>query len=78
MSEKELKMYYLIFTDCWKFFREFSQKVSDSDEYVQEVMKKADELYQKHGKTKFAKDQILSVVNLLDRMISTKDGEKSA
>lgn len=74
MNKEELMKRYEVITDCWKFLKKHCN-VEGSDDYWQRVIKESDELYEKHGKTEFAKEQISSVVNELDRYFRKNGGK---
>lgn len=74
MNKDELMKRYEVITDCWKFLKE-NYRVEDSDDYWQKVIEESNKLYEKHGKTEFAKEQISSVVNELDRDFRKNGGK---
>lgn len=75
MNEEELIKRYEVVTDCWKFLKEHC-RIEDSDDYWQKVLDESNKLYEKHGKTAFVKEQVVSVVNELDRYFKEKNGGK--
>ncbi len=74
MNKDELMKRYEVITDCWKFLKE-NYRVEDSDDYWKKVIEESNKLYEKHGKTEFAKEQISSVVNELDRYFRKNGGK---
>lgn len=76
MNKEDLMKRYEVITDCWKFLKEHC-KVKDSDEYWQRVLEDSNKLYEIHGKTPFVREQVVSIVNELDRYFKEKNGGKT-
>ena len=60
MADRIIKNYYTVFTDCWSFFKKYSEPV-DGDEYWKAMSDEANELYIKHAKVPFS-EKILSLI----------------
>ena len=52
--------------DCWNFLKKFA--VTDLNETAEKAKKEAYEIFEKHGKTKFARNLIAEMINELDRI----------
>lgn len=77
MNQEELRKRYDVILDCWNLMKKYSG-LQDKDEFWQNLIRESQEIYEKHGKTAFAKEQVESVVNELDRCFKEmrKNGEK--
>ena len=60
MNDKMLKNYYTIYTDCWMFFKKYSDP-KDSDEYWKAMTEEANEMHIRHGEVDFS-EKILGLV----------------
>lgn len=87
MSEKELREYYVVYTDCWKFFRKYVELIEkvdskkspdegmiDSDSYWEALVNESAEVYEKHGNTLFAKGLLVATTKEIERIY--KEGRK--
>lgn len=86
MSEKELREYYEVYTDCWKFFRKYTElleKISrngcvsanqiDSDSYWDALVNESAEIYKKHENTVFAKGLLVVTTKEIERIYKEKE-----
>lgn len=69
MNDEELRKYYNVILDCWRLMKKSMENLAATDEFADSVAKEADEIFRKHGKTEFAKAQVLSVVDEVDRLM---------
>ena len=60
-------------TQNWLAFNEFLKHGDFSDDIVAEVCELIDKIYHENGKTKFAKDIALAVLNEIDRLCKEED-----
>ncbi len=72
MTEKILKNYFVIFTDCWELFKKYSA-VSGEDDYWDALSGDADLLYRKHGSHGFSSVIISEVLAELERLYREKN-----
>ena len=75
MKEPILKNYYTIYTDCWMFFKKYSDP-KDSDEYWRAVACEANDLYKKHGEVAFSEKVIGDTLDELERLWKEKDAKE--
>lgn len=86
MSEEELRKYYEIYTDCWKFFRKYAELLEkidcntpvgegmiDGDSYWDALVNESAEIYKKHGNTMFAKDVLVATTKEIERIYKEKE-----
>lgn len=86
MSEEELRKYYQVYTDSWKFFRKYAEllaKVSrngcvstdqiDGDSYWDALVNESAEIYKKHGNTVFAKNVLVATTKEIERIYKEKE-----
>lgn len=71
MTEKELKQYYEIYTDCWKLFREYSEP-DGTDEFWQRLVDEVDMLHKKHGKSKFSQKMLFETMDEIEGVYKKK------
>lgn len=74
MTEQSLKEYFDMFTDCWKFFRQYSE--TNSDEEWKEFLCAAEKLSAKWNKRPFIRDLLCAVVHEINRLSTKKSKEK--
>ena len=70
MIDLRNSIYFTISTEVWNFFKQ-SLPVQDSDHYWNEILIKGEELVKKYEGTAqatFAKDQIFTIINELERI----------
>lgn len=68
MEEIELKKRYYPIMESWRMIKEFQNAKGTEDE-CERVAKKAQEIYEKSGKTEFAKELMAATVNEIERMM---------
>lgn len=86
MSDKELRKYYEVYTDCWKFFRKYAELLEkidrntpadegkiDSDSYWESLVNESTEIYEKHGNTVFAKNVLVATTKEIERIYKEKE-----
>jgi len=86
MSEKELRNYYEVYTDCWKFFRKYVELIEkidpkktendgmiDSDSYWAALVDESTELYERHGNTQFVKGLLVATTKEIERIYKEKE-----
>lgn len=67
MTEKELKEYYMIFTDTWKFFRKWAVvNYPMTDKQWTQVKQESEELFEKYGRCELVESLILAAVKKLE------------
>lgn len=66
MKDDKLKMYFMLFTDFWKFFKKYSD-VKDTEEYWETVENESQRLRQKYGKTSFVSKVLAEIQLELER-----------
>lgn len=66
IDNEELKRIYNLFTDCWRFFKKYSE-VKDTDEYWEAVVDESGELSKKYNNDKFAIALVLAVIDKFER-----------
>ena len=58
MNADDLKQYYNLYTDCWKLFREYAEKLTadtlQDDDYWRRLSVDADNLAKQHGASTLA------------------------
>lgn len=67
MTDQELKKYFTIITDAWNLFKNNSTPASE-DEFWINLIKKADDLHQKHGQTIFSEKIINATLNEIEEV----------
>jgi len=65
-DNEELRRIYNLFTDCWRFFKKYSE-VKDTDEYWEAVVDESGELSKKYNNDKFAIALVLAVIDKFER-----------
>lgn len=64
-----------LFRSCWVLYRSYyGQKMTK--ELWEELIEKADALYQKYQKERFAMEMIMAVINEIERMDKINDSQK--
>lgn len=69
MTDIELKKRYIPIAESWLMIKEF-QNATGADEECEKLEKRVDEVYEKSGKSKFAKDIMAATVNEIDRIMT--------
>lgn len=67
MGNEELKRYYDMFTDSWRFFKKYSE-VKDTDEYWEVVVNESGAISRKYGKCKIIINLVLAALTELERI----------
>lgn len=67
MTKNELWKYHTLITDCWQFFKKNSTPIADKI-FWETLIKDADEIYCKHGQTRFAAKIIIEVINEIENI----------
>ena len=78
MSDEELKKYYEVHTDCWKFLKKYLTIMGriDEDSFWDALVNEDCEIYAKHGNTPFVKGMLIVAVKEVER-VYRKDQEKN-
>lgn len=78
MTKEELKSKWTVYTECWKFFRRFSEPC-DADEFWEELVKAKDELQEQMDSPLF-RGIMLETVKEIERIWKEEkaDGEQKA
>lgn len=66
MNEEQLKKYYEIYTDCWKFFRKWCEPKSDDD--WKQLLYEAEKLQKKDDKSELRKRLISETILEINRL----------
>lgn len=66
MEDRQLKRYFDAFTDCWKFFKKWSDEKNYED--WKQLLLEAEELRKKDEKFVFRKSLIVATILELNRM----------
>lgn len=74
MTDDELRKIYYPIAEAWKLIGEFCDATGTPVECFK-VQEQAKDIFEKSGKTKFAKEIIAATVNEIDR-IMRENGEK--
>lgn len=72
MTEEERKKYYKVITQNWLAFNEFLKNGDYSDTIQVEISEVIDKIYYENGKTEFAKNIALAVLNEIERLCKVK------
>ena len=72
MTEEERKKYYKVITQNWLAFNEFLKNGDYSDTVPVEISEVIDKIYYENGKTEFAKNIALAVLNEIERLCKVK------
>ena len=72
MTEEERKKYYKVITQNWLAFNEFLKNGDYSDTVQDEISEVIDKIYYENGKTEFAKNIALAVLNEIERLCKVK------
>ena len=67
MTVSEKDKYYRIVTDCWRMFLKYQNPV-EADEFWENLIKDANEIYEKHQKSDFCKKLLLAVLDEIEIM----------
>ncbi|MGB4589008.1 MAG: hypothetical protein WBI17_07210 [Clostridiaceae bacterium] len=67
MTDKELKQYYAVITDCWQLFKKYSSPQS-ADEFWTDMLNEADALHIKHGQTIFSEKMLNAVLKEIEKI----------
>lgn len=65
-NNEELNRIYNLFTDCWRFFKKYSE-VKDTDEYWEAVVNESVQIANRYNNCKFVRDLLFAVTNELER-----------
>lgn len=70
MKEPELKQYFSLYTDCWKFFRKYVEWIGGMDEetFWQKAVDESATLYDKYDKSEFAKKLLAATMAEIDKV----------
>lgn len=71
MSEEELKKYYDIYTECWKFFRKWNEPKTE-DEWKQ-MLCEAEELYKADKDSVLRKRLISETILEINRLAGKRE-----
>lgn len=75
MSEEELKVYFAIFNECWKFFKQhfsMNESIVGSDEYWNNVIDDLDKRISLYPNNKFASKMLIQTMDEIERIIKGK------
>lgn len=75
MTDIELKKRYVPIAESWLLIKEFQNAIG-TDEECERLKKRANEIYEKSGKSKFAKDIMVATVNEIDRIMTEARSEQ--
>lgn len=67
MGNEELKRYYDMFTDSWRFFKKYSE-VKDTDEYWEAVVNESSTISRKYGECKIIINLVLAALTELEKI----------
>lgn len=67
MGNEELKRYYDMFTDSWRFFKKYSE-VKDTDEYWEAVVNESSAISRKYGECKIIINLVLAALTELEKI----------
>ena len=74
MNEEALKIYFEIYTVCWKLFKKYAN-AETTIEYWQALTADAEAIYKQYGSTKFVADMLRNTRDELQRLES--NGKKN-
>lgn len=73
MSNEELKRYYDVFADSWKFFRKYSD-AQETDAYWEQIVAESAAISKKYGECKLIVSLLLASVSELERKAKGSEG----
>ena len=74
MKQEELKIYYDIYTDCWKLFKKYAYEEDKSNhDFWQNFAKESRNLRIKYKENKLACDIILATYREIERLENKND-----
>ena len=73
MTDEQLRKIYFPIAESWKLIREFCDATGTPVERFK-VHERAQEIYERSGKTQFAIEIIAATVNLIDRIMRENGG----
>ena len=74
MKQEELKIYYDIYTDCWKLFKKYAYEEDKSNhDFWQNFAKESRNLRIKYKENKLACDIILGTYREIERLENKND-----
>lgn len=73
MTDDELRKIYYPIAEAWKLIREFCDATGTSVEYFK-VQEKAQSIFEKSDKTKFAGEILAATVNEINRIMKENEG----
>ncbi len=74
MTDDELRKIYYPIAELWKMIREFCDATGTPVECFK-VQEQSEDIFEKSGKTKFAKEIISAAVNEIDRIMRKNGGD---
>ncbi len=73
MTQEELKVYYNIYTDCWKLFKKYAyEEQKNNNDFWQNFAKESRNLRIKYKENKLACEIILATYRELERLEKNK------
>nr|WP_296960555.1 hypothetical protein [uncultured Mediterraneibacter sp.] len=81
MTEQERKVYYKVITQNWLAFNEFLKHGDFSEEVLVEYCGSdgvIEKIFQSNGKTNFAKDVSMAMINEIERLCNEKRNLKQS
>lgn len=73
MSEEELRLYFDIYTNCWKMFKRFSSP-ADKDEFWDDLVSASQEIIKSvpEAQCEFAKQVVLATIDEIETIYKRK------
>lgn len=74
MREEELRKFFNVYTECWRFFRKYSSP-TDDDEFWEKLINESSELVEKSERKELAKAIMLATIDEIERVYKEHKGE---
>ena len=72
MGEEQLKLYFQIYTDCWKLFKDHSNPSADK-EFWEKLSKNGEEIYNKYPGSSLAKSVVIATMEEINEVYQSKN-----
>lgn len=76
MENDELKSYYALFTDCWKFFKKYAQEKNINDNLWNCMINDAEKIRHKYDGKEAAYQVLWGTQQALDKIWTQKENER--
>lgn len=72
MAENIKDYYWKMYCDTWNFHKKYINRVNETDEFWEEVIRESNEIAKKHGNNKFIVGLLLNEISEMERIYKAR------